>query len=180
VICGIRSGARPARLRSRNRWLSRRSDRKYLKVRRGNFSVSLLDSQYHRRYISNLQTRTILIIPSNQKRNTKWPTHNTLLTLGALAKPQRQIAYRLRAALDTQRLVVVEGVVLRLDARMLDHAAGVGLQPRHGAADVVVDLHDLFDGRGFQERRGYAFLYAENYAFAGCYLLCVSWIMGLS
>jgi hypothetical protein len=118
----------------------------------------------------NVQTRPILIISRNQQRHAKRPTHNALLALCALAKPQGQIAYRLRAALDAERLVVVEGVVLALDARVLDHAPCVGLQARHGASDVAVDLDNLFDRARLEERRRYALFYAEDDAFAGCYL----------
>ena len=76
----------------------------------------------------DIQTRPILIITRNQQRHTERPAHNTLLALCTLTKPQRQIAYRLRAALDPQRLGIVEGVVLALDAGVLDHASCVGLQ----------------------------------------------------
>jgi hypothetical protein len=118
--------------------------------------------------LCDVQTRTVLIITRNQQRHAKWSTHDALLALCALAKPQRQVAYRLRAALDAQRLVVVEGVVLALDARVLDHAAGIGLQARHGASNVAVDFDNLLDGAGLEERRGDALFYAEDYAFAGC------------
>jgi len=116
----------------------------------------------------DVQTRPILIITRNQQRNTKRPTHDALLALCTFTEPQRQIAYRLRAALDSEGLVVVEGMVLGLDARVLDHAACVGLQARHGASDVAVDFDNLFDGAGLEESRGYALFYAENYAFARC------------
>ncbi len=75
----------------------------------------------------DVQLRSFLVDPSNQERYSEWPAHDTLLALGALAKPQRQIANRLCAALDPQRFVVVESVVLALDAGVLDHRAGVGL-----------------------------------------------------
>jgi hypothetical protein len=39
----------------------------------------------------------------------------------------------------------VECVVLALDTGVLDHGARVRLQARHGASDVSVYLHDLFD-----------------------------------
>jgi hypothetical protein len=118
--------------------------------------------------LCNVQTRPVLIITRNQQRHAKRPTHDALLALGTLTKPQRQVAYRLRAALDAQRLIVVEGVVLALDARVLDHAAGIGLKARHGASNVPVDFDNLLDGAGLEERRGYALFYAEDYAFASC------------
>lgn len=62
----------------------------------------------------------------------------------------------------------MEGVVLALDAGVLDHGTGVGLQARHGAADVAVDFDNLFDGRGLEEGGGYTFLDAEDDAAAGC------------
>jgi hypothetical protein len=119
----------------------------------------------------DIQTRTILIVTRNQQRNTKRPTHDALLALGTLTKPQRQITYRLRATLDSQWLGVVESVVLALDTRVLDHAAGIGLQTGHGTADVAVDFDNLLHRAGFEERRGHALFYAEDYAFACCYLL---------
>jgi hypothetical protein len=125
--------------------------------------------------ISDIQTRPILIIARNQQRNAERPTHDALLALSTLTKPQRQIAYRLCAALDPKRLCIVEGVVLALDAGVLDHASCVGLQAGHGAADVAVDFDNLLDGGGFEEGGGYALFYAEDYAFAGCYLGGCEW-----
>jgi hypothetical protein len=54
---------------------------------------------------------------------------------------------------------------------VLDHAAGIGLQTRHGAANVAVDLDNLLYGARLKEGGGDALLYAEDYAFACCYLL---------
>mgnify|MGYP006877404461 CR=1 FL=1 len=51
--------------------------------------------------VRNIQTRAILVIARNQEGNTKRPTHDALLTLSTLTEPQRQIAYRLGAALDS-------------------------------------------------------------------------------
>lgn len=61
-------------------------------------------------------------------------------------------------------------MVLRLDARMLDHGPGVGLQAGHGAANVAVDFDDFLDRGGFEERTGYALFYADYHAIAGSYL----------
>lgn len=68
----------------------------------------------------------------------------------------------------------MEEVVLGLDARVLDHRAGVGLQAGHGAADVAVDFDDLFDGGGFEEGGGHALFNADYDAVAGGYLGGVS------
>lgn len=113
-----------------------------------------------------VQLRSILVISRNQKRHAEGSAHDTLLTVRALAEPQRQIADRLRTALDPQRLVVVEAVVLRLHACVLDHRASVRLQPRHRAPYVPVDLDYLLDRRRLQERRRYALLYAQHYTAA--------------
>jgi len=75
----------------------------------------------------NVQTRSILVIPRNQQRDTERSAHDALFSIRTLAKPQRQIAYRLRAALDPQRLCIVESMVLALHTRVFDHAAGIGL-----------------------------------------------------
>ena len=64
-------------------------------------------------------------------------------------------------------------MVLALDSGVLDHAPGVGLQARHGAANVAVNFDNLFDGAGFEEGRGNALFYAEDYAFACGYLYMV-------
>ncbi len=61
-------------------------------------------------------------------------------------------------------------MVLGLDAGVLDHGAGVGLEARHGAADVGVDFDDFFDGGGFEEGGGDALFDAEEDAMGGCYL----------
>lgn len=117
--------------------------------------------------LSVVQTGAILIIPRNKKGNTERPAHDALLTVGALAEPQRQVADGLGAGLDPQALVVVEGVALALDAGVLDHAPGVGLQAGHGAADVAVDLDDLLDGGGLEQGGGDALLDAEDDALVG-------------
>lgn len=84
-----------------------------------------------------------------------------------LAKPQRQITHRLRDALDLDPFVVRERVVLRRDARMVDHRACVCGEPGHGASEVGVDFHDFLDGAGFEEGRLDAFLDGEDDAFGG-------------
>ena len=99
----------------------------------------------------DLQLRTLLIHTRNQQRNTKRPTHHRILIMHTLTEPQRQIAHRLRNTLHLDVLVVREGVVLRGDAGMVDHRACVGDESGHGAAEVCVDLHYLFDGGGFEE-----------------------------
>jgi len=93
----------------------------------------------------NSQARPFLIPPGNQQRHPKWPTHDTLLTLGTLAKPQGKITDTLRAALDSQRLAMVERVALSLYASVLDERPCVGLESGHGASDVAVDFDDLLD-----------------------------------
>jgi hypothetical protein len=104
----------------------------------------------------HLQTRTILIIPSNQQRHTKRPTHDSLLTIRPLTKPQRQITNGLRATLYAQRLIVMKGMVLALNTTMFDHTTGIGLQTAHRTSDMSVYLDDLLDGAGFEERGGNA------------------------
>jgi hypothetical protein len=142
----------------------------------GVVSISRLAPQYSRFVIMcDIQTRPILIVARNQQRNTKRPAHDALFTLSTLTKPQRQITYRRCAALDPKRLRIVEGVILALDAGVLDHASCIGLQAGHGAANVAVDFDNLLDGGGFEEGGGYALFYAEDYAFASRYLGDCEW-----
>ena len=56
---------------------------------------------------------------------------------------------------------------LALDAGVLDHGAGVGLEAGHGTANVAVDLYNLLDGGGLEEGGGDALLDAEDDAFGG-------------
>jgi hypothetical protein len=56
---------------------------------------------------------------------------------------------------------------------VLDHASCVGLQTRHGASNVAINLDNLLDGAGLEEGAGYALFYAEDYTFA-CSYLCGS------
>ena len=114
------------------------------------------------------QLRPVLIMPGNQQRHTKWPTHDSLLAICALAESQRQITDRLRCALHAQRLVVVEGVALALNTGVLNHRSGIGLETGHGAADVAVDLDDFLDRGGLKEGGRHALLDAEDDAFGGC------------
>lgn len=89
----------------------------------------------------------VLVVAGDEEGDAEGAAHDALLAVGALAEAQGEVADGLGAALDAQVLVVVERVALALDARVLDHAAGVGLQARHGAPDVAVDLYDLLDRR---------------------------------
>lgn len=98
---------------------------------------------------NDIQLRPILVDPCNQQRNAKRPTHNALLPFRSFAKPKREVADGLRAALNAQRFIIVKGVRLRLNTGVLNHGAGVGLEPGHGAADVPVYLDDLLDRRSF-------------------------------
>jgi hypothetical protein len=50
---------------------------------------------------------------------------------------------------------------------VIDHRARIGGQARPGAADVRVDLHDLLDGRGLEERGRDALLHGEDGAVRG-------------
>jgi hypothetical protein len=42
---------------------------------------------------------------------------------------------------------------------------------------VAIDLDNLLDGAGLEEGGGDALLYAEDYAFAGCYLRDCEWVL---
>lgn len=95
--------------------------------------------------MSNIQLRPILINARHQQRHPERSTHDTLLPLRAFSEPYRQIANTLRAAFYSEGLVVMESVALAFHAGMLDHGARVGLEARHGAADVAVYFYDLFD-----------------------------------
>jgi hypothetical protein len=110
------------------------------------------------------QLRSIVIPPGYQKRNAERSGHDALLAISTLTKSQGQITYRLRAALNPELLIIVECVVLALDASVLDHASRVSLQSRHRASDVGVYFYYLFDGRGDEEGGGHALFDAEEYA----------------
>lgn len=114
-----------------------------------------------------VQTWAVFIVASNQESDTERPTHDTLLAVSRLAEPQGQVADGLGAALDAQGLVVVEGVALALDAGVLHHAARIGLQTTHRAANVPVNLDNLLDRGGLEEGRRYALLDAEHDALVG-------------
>ena len=55
-------------------------------------------------------------------------------------------------------------VVLGLHARLVHESAGIGGQPRHGASDVRVQLHDLLDTRRIQQRGRHTLLHRQNHA----------------
>jgi hypothetical protein len=110
----------------------------------------------------DVQARAFVVVAGDEQGDAKRPAHDALLAVGALAEAQREVTDGLGAALDGQGLVVVEGVVLALQARVLNHAPGVGLQAAHGAADVLVDLDDLLDAAGLEEGRRHALLDAED------------------
>ena len=106
----------------------------------------------------------VLVEAGDEQGDAEGAAHDRLLAVGALAEAQGEVADGLGAALDAQGLVVVEGVALALDAGVLDHAARVGLQPAHGAADVAVDLDDLLHRRRLEQRRRHALLHAQHHA----------------
>lgn len=114
-----------------------------------------------------VQAWTILIIAGNQQRHAERTTHLRLSAVSGLAKAEGQVADGLRAALDPQGLGIVEGVRLALDAGVLNHAAGVGLQAAHGAADVPVDFDNLLHGGGLEQGGGHALLDTQDDAL-GC------------
>lgn len=86
-----------------------------------------------------------LINSRNEECHTERPTHHRLLVVHTLSEPQRKIAHGLRHALHLDPLVVCEGVVLGRNARVVDHRTGVGGEAGHGAAEMGVDFHDLFN-----------------------------------
>ena len=51
---------------------------------------------------------------------------------------------------------------------MLDHGPGVGLEARHGAAEVGVDFDNFFYGRGFEEGGSDTFFDTDYDTLAGC------------
>jgi hypothetical protein len=53
---------------------------------------------------------------------------------------------------------------------VLNHASCIGLQTWHGTSNVAVDFDNLLDGAGFEQRRGYALFYTEDYTFTSCNL----------
>lgn len=118
-------------------------------------------------WLGMVQTGAILVVARNQQRDAKGPAHDALLAVGGLSEAQGQVADGLGAGLDAQGLVVVEGVALALDAGVLDHAAGIGLQAAHGAADVAVDLDNLLDRGCLEQGGGDALLDAQDDALVG-------------
>jgi len=104
----------------------------------------------------------VLVVAGDEQGDAKGAAHAAGLAVDALAEAQRQVADGLGAAVDAQLLVVVEGVALALDARVLKHGPRVRLQPRHGAANVPVDLDNLLDRRRLEEGRGHALLDAQD------------------
>jgi hypothetical protein len=104
----------------------------------------------------------VLVVAGNEQGDAKGTAHDALLAVSALAKAQGQVADGLGARLDAQGLVVIEGVALALDARVLDHAARIGLQPAHGAPNVPVDLDNLLDRRRLEQGRRDALLDAQD------------------
>lgn len=109
----------------------------------------------------------VLIEAGDKQRDTKWPAHDGFLAISTLAKAQGQVTDGLGCALDPKGFVVVEGVALTLDAGVLDHGAGIGLQTGHGAADMAVNLDNLLDRGRLEEGGGDALLDAEDDTLRG-------------
>lgn len=64
----------------------------------------------------------------------------------------------------------MEGVVLALDAGVLDHVASVCLKARHRAPDMLVNLDDLLHRGRFKKGGCDPFLNTQDYTFRCCYL----------
>lgn len=109
-----------------------------------------------------IERGAVLVVAGDEQGDAEGAAHDALLAVGTLAKPQRQVADGLRAALHPQVLHVVESVALALHPRVLHHAARVRLQAAHSAPDVPVDLDNLLDRGSFQKGRGHALLNAQN------------------
>ena len=78
-----------------------------------------------------------------QTADSSWPP---LTGMHTLPEPEGQIAHSLGSALDLDLFVVGERVVLCGDACVVDHGTCVGGEAGHGASEVTVNFHDLFDG----------------------------------
>jgi hypothetical protein len=89
--------------------------------------ASVSDRCSHSHNQSHIQLRPILIIASNQQGDTKRSGHDTLFSISTLTKPQCEVANCLCAGLYAKWLVIVEGVVLRLDPGVFNHGPSVGL-----------------------------------------------------
>lgn len=88
--------------------------------------------------------------------------HQSLVLFYTLSKPKRQIANSLSAALNPDRLVVCERVVLARHPGVVDHRPGICRETRHGAPDVRVDLHNLLYRRGFEQLGRHALLDSKD------------------
>lgn len=117
--------------------------------------------------LSMEQLGAVLIVAGDEEGNAKGSAHDGLLAVSTLAESKGEVTDGLGGALDAEGLVVVEGVALALDAGVLDHGAGVGLEAGHGAANVAVNLDNLLDRRRLEEGRGDALLDAEDDALGG-------------
>lgn len=112
--------------------------------------------------MGSLQLGSVVINTGNEERNTEWSGHEGLVVVDTLSEAEREVTHRLRARLDTDLLVVRELVHLRGDAGVVDHRARVRRQARHRAANVPVDLHDLFDRGRLEQGRLHTLLDTEN------------------
>ena len=127
-------------------------------------------------------------------RQKRWNTtdHGRFLLVCAFAEPECEVRDGLGHRLDLDRLIIGEEVVLyaghghgRESARgkggcgakttthlgrhagMLDHCPRVGGQAAHGATDVAINLHDLFDRVGLEQGGLGALLDGEDDALRG-------------
>ena len=98
------------RLLSLSRWPLRRSGRMCPRARRGSYIIVSFALAVVERHITSLQCWSVLIPAADEQRHAEWSRHYALLPLGTLAESQRKIAYALCAALDGQRLRVVESM----------------------------------------------------------------------
>jgi hypothetical protein len=78
------------------------------RVRRGSWFPALVHVRLQSYRFVNSQLRTVLVPASDEQRHTEGTRHDALLSLCTLTEPQCKIAYALCAALDGQRLGVVE------------------------------------------------------------------------
>jgi hypothetical protein len=110
---------------------------------------------------------TELVDAGDQQGNAKRPAHHSILVMHTLTKAEGKVAHRLCDTLDFDALVISERVILGRDPGVIDHGPRIGGKTGDRAAEMCVDLHDLFYRRGLKQGRLNALLDTKDYAFWG-------------
>mmetsp|Transcript_21637 Transcript_21637/g.60046 ORF Transcript_21637/g.60046 Transcript_21637/m.60046 type:complete len:265 (+) Transcript_21637:126-920(+) len=136
--------------------------------RAGPNRLGLVSDKGSRRVAKKQLTTVQFVVSGQEEGDAKRTRHASFgIAVAPFPKRQGQIANGLRQRLHAHGFVVIEGVILRLDARVFDQGPSVGHQTGQGGTDIHVHFGNFFHRRRIQQRRTQAFFHRQNATVLG-------------